>query len=152
MKAREGAIAPFSLMTVGLLMVLLASLLVFQSQQVSTTPADAGMTSIFEPKSGELILDQAPYVGGILGFVFALINRIFGGLFPGGGGPFAGTAGNAGNPGASGSPGSSTVPSGASQTSVPTQTVQSEPEPEPESQSLGQQIKCSVFNSLGMSC
>ncbi|MBW3591745.1 MAG: hypothetical protein KY393_07865, partial [Actinobacteria bacterium] len=97
MNAREGAVVPFSLMAVGLLMVLLASLLVFQSQQVSTTPAEVNMTSMFEPKSGELILDQAPYVGGILGFVFALINRIFAGrLFPGHGSPFAVTAGNAG--------------------------------------------------------
>lgn len=83
MNARAGTITPFSLMILGVLMVLLASLMVFQTQKVSTTPVEMDLTSLFEPKSGELVMDQAPYLGGILGFIFRLLERLFRSLFGG---------------------------------------------------------------------
>lgn len=61
MNSRASALAPVSLIAVGLLMVLLASLAVIQSRGISVSPASSDSSTFFEPKSGQMSLFAPPY-------------------------------------------------------------------------------------------
>lgn len=97
------ATVPFSMMTIGLLFIILASLTVVQTQSVTVSPVEADLSSLFETKTGQLTLQAPPYCGRfdifcfiifILRTVFARLAGIFGGFggfFPSGGSTFSGS-------------------------------------------------------------
>ena len=100
MTAIRSEAAPFSMLTIGLILILVATLTVVQSQSVTVSPVQADLNSLFEVKTGQLTLEAPPYCGpiGIFCFVVNLLrlifNRIlavFGGLGASFGGSFSGT-------------------------------------------------------------
>lgn len=104
-----GRITPVSMTAIGLLFVLLATLSVFQtSSAFTTTPIESGFSGLFEPKTGELTLHQAPYCTPfdffcfLFSFLISIFQSIFGGIF-GGSGLFGGAGLSATGAGASGS-------------------------------------------------
>jgi hypothetical protein len=79
--SRTGTLTPISLITVGLLLVLLASLAVVQSRGISTSPASSESPTLFEPKAGQISLFAPPYCSSglvcrILDRVIAILRRV----------------------------------------------------------------------------
>ena len=72
--------------TVGLVLILMATLAVVQTQSVTVSPVQADLSSLFEtaPKTGQLTLQAPPYCGpfDIFCFVIALIRAIFARVLP----------------------------------------------------------------------
>lgn len=107
--ARATVAAPFSMMAIGLVFILLATLAVVQTQSVTVSPVEADLSSLFETKTGQLTLQAPPYCGRfdifcfiifILRTVFAKLAVLFGGIAGGfvPGGALAGAnAGSAGS-------------------------------------------------------
>ena len=94
------ATVPFSMMAIGLLFIILASLAVVQTQSVTVSPVQADLSSLFETKTGQLTLQAPPYCGRfdifcfiifILRTIFNRLAAFFGGFFPGAGPPFIGS-------------------------------------------------------------
>lgn len=80
MTASTFKLTPVTMVAVGLLFVLLASVTVVQgTSAVTTAPVDSGISGLFEPATGQLTLHQAPYCGpfDILCFLFAILQSVF---------------------------------------------------------------------------
>lgn len=74
MNARASALTPVSLIAVGILMVVLASLAVIQSRGISVSPASTDSSTLFEPKGGQISLFAPPYCN--TGIVCRALDRV----------------------------------------------------------------------------
>lgn len=61
MNARAGVLTPVSFVAIGLLLVIMASLAVFQTQGISVAPSGGDNGGLFEPKSGQISQFAPPY-------------------------------------------------------------------------------------------
>lgn len=82
------AAIPFSMTALGLILILLATFAVVQTQSVTVSPVEADLSSLFEPKVGQLTLQAPPYCGpfDVFCFLILLFRLIFQrqfGLIPG---------------------------------------------------------------------
>ena len=80
--ARANVAAPFSMMVIGLVFILLATLAVVQTQSVTVSPVEADLSSLFETKTGQLTLQAPPYCGrfDIFCFVIFILRTVLGRL------------------------------------------------------------------------
>ena len=115
--AKATVVAPTTMLAIGLIFILLASLAVVQTQSVTVSPVQSDLSSLFETKTGQLTLQAPPYCGRfdifcfvifILRSVLARLVGVFGFTFGGvpGGGTATATAGSSARAGASASAGS----------------------------------------------
>ncbi len=73
---RAGRIGPYSMILLGVLVAILASLAVVQTRDITASPAGTE-TSQFEPKIGQLTLEAPPYcTGGICARFNAVISLL----------------------------------------------------------------------------
>lgn len=89
MTSAKATFAPFSMMVIGLVFILLATLAVVQTQSVTVSPVESDLSSLFETKTGQLTLQAPPYCGQfdvfcfvvfVLQRVLARLAEVFGGL------------------------------------------------------------------------
>jgi hypothetical protein len=81
LSSKASTLTPVSMITVGLLILLIASLAVVQSREISISPASTDSTSLFEPKGGQSSLFAPPYCSTgqmcrVLDQVIALFRRL----------------------------------------------------------------------------
>jgi hypothetical protein len=105
MTSAKAAVAPTTMLAIGLVFILLATFSVVQTQSVTVSPVQADLSSLFETKSGQMTLQAPPYCGrfDIFCFVIFILRTVlgrlvgifggFGGFFPGS--TFTGTGGAA---------------------------------------------------------
>jgi hypothetical protein len=78
---KAGSFTPYSMMVIGLLLAIVASLTVVQANTISARPATTGVTQL-TPKSGQLAVHAPPYCtsgpfcAGILAAIRALNRQI----------------------------------------------------------------------------
>jgi hypothetical protein len=108
---------PASFLAIGLALILLATLSVVQTQRMTVSPVDMDLSSLFEPKMGQLTFEAPPYCGQfdifcfiaqIFRLIFERLEQLFRAIF-GGGSASAAAAANA-NSAATVSTGTSTSP------------------------------------------
>lgn len=90
---------PFSMLALGLALIMLATFSVVQTERMTVSPVEMDLSSLFEPKTGQLTFEAPPYCGQFdlfcfIAFIFRLIFDRFRALFHAifGGGSFSANA------------------------------------------------------------
>jgi hypothetical protein len=94
---------PASFLAIGLALILLATLSVVQTQRMTVAPVETDLSTLFEPKTGQLTFQAPPYCGQfdifcfiaqIFRLIFERMEQLFRAIF-GGGSASAAAAANA---------------------------------------------------------
>ena len=77
---------PASMLALGLALLMLATLSVVQTERMTVSPVQMDLTTLFEPKTGQLTFEAPPYCGRFdifcfIAFIFELIFQRFEALF-----------------------------------------------------------------------